>query len=196
MYCQGGSSELWPLCLNTKSLIACFCWVSSTSKCLKFCTSMTVLGCMQVCTPQRLSVILDRQCCHIHLRVLTLLRLIITCLNLWKRACRDTITPVMRHYRMPCVGGCRGGRATFTEQEYMLLLEGWRRLAMKMEITLKNNCAFSSAVVKFHTILTCHLETAWIKKYWLLLSDCFLSQCSIIYWNTVRYQYWWLMSSR
>ena len=158
---------------------------------------MTVLGCMQVCTAQRPLVILDRQCCHIHLRVLTLRHLIITCLSFKKeRACRGTITPMMRHHRMPWVSDYRGGRATFTEQEYMLLLEGWRREATKMEITLKNNCAFSNVVVKLCEILTCHLERAWVTKYGLLLSDCLLSQCSIIYWNTVCYQYWWLMSSR
>jgi len=61
-----------------------------------------------------------------------------------------------------------------------------------MKITLKNNCAFRNAVVKFCKILTCHLERAWIRKYWLLLSGCFLSQCSIIYWNTEWYQYGWL----
>jgi len=49
-------------------------------------------------------------------------------LSLGKRACRDTIRPMMRHYRMPCVIGCRGGKGTFPEQEYMLFKveEDWQ----------------------------------------------------------------------
>ena len=41
-------------------------------KCLKCCSSMTMLGHTQVCTPQRPSQILDWQCCIMHCTVLTL----------------------------------------------------------------------------------------------------------------------------
>jgi hypothetical protein len=79
---------------------------------------------------------------------------IITCLLLWEKARENTFTPVMRHCRMPCTIGCRG-RASCTGWEYMLLFKGGWRLLTEMETTLKSNCAFSSAVVKFCEILSC-----------------------------------------
>jgi hypothetical protein len=42
-----------------------------------------------------------------------------------------------------------------TRWKYMHLFEGGRRLLTKMKNTLKNNCAFSSAVVKFCKVFTC-----------------------------------------
>lgn len=42
----------------------------------------------------------------------------------------------MRH----CTSGCRGGRATFIRQEYMLL-------STKMETAMENNYALTDAVV-------------------------------------------------
>jgi hypothetical protein len=43
-----------------------------------------------------------------------------SCLVLGQQACTDTIMTVMRHCKMPCTSGCRGGRATCIRQEYML----------------------------------------------------------------------------
>jgi hypothetical protein len=34
--------------------------------------------------------------------------------------------------------GCKGGRATFSGQEYILLLKGGRKLSTNMETTLKS----------------------------------------------------------
>jgi len=44
--------------------------------------------------------------------------------------------PVMRH----CTSGCRGGRATFIRQEYVLL-------STKMETASETNYALTNAVV-------------------------------------------------
>jgi hypothetical protein len=61
----------------------------------------------------------------------------------------------MRHCRVPCASGCRGGRATFTGQEYVLLFKGGRRLSTNMETALKNVYAFSNIVVKLCEIFIC-----------------------------------------
>jgi len=50
-----------------------------------------------------------------------------------------------RHCRMMCTNGCRGGRATLTGWENVLLFKGGR----KSETTLKSEYAFSGVVVKF-----------------------------------------------
>jgi hypothetical protein len=64
-----------------------------------------------------------------------------------KKVCEDDILPVTGNCKIPCTSGCRGGRGTFTGQEYMLLFKG-ERLSKKMENILKSNYAISNAVVK------------------------------------------------
>ena len=38
---------------------------------------------------------------------------IVTCLVFKEKSCEDTITPMVRHCRMPCASSYRGGRASF-----------------------------------------------------------------------------------
>jgi hypothetical protein len=127
----------------------------SQEKYLKHCSSMTSLGHVQVCTPLRPSSILDGQCCHTHPTTLNLHHDIIVCLVLCKKACKDIITPVMRHSKMLCTSGCRGGRATISGWVFLLMFRGGSILSARMDTTLKNNCALSNVVVKFCEISTC-----------------------------------------
>jgi len=44
---------------------------------------------------------LDAEFCRIHPTILTSHHQIVTCLFLWKRSCKDTITPMTRHEALP-----------------------------------------------------------------------------------------------
>lgn len=135
---------------------------------LKCCSSMTTLSCTQVGTPQRpSSEILNGQCCHPPYNP-DLAHQITTYFVLWKKACQDTITPMMWHCIMPHASGCTGGTVAFTRQENTLLFKGGRRMLPKMETMLKNNYVFSNFVAKFCEIFT--LSNLWNKKQKALLS--------------------------
>lgn len=165
---QGGKNELWLPCWSTKKFV-------THKKRLKCWSSMTMLGCTQVCAPERPSQILNGQSCCIRPTVLTSHYQIITCLVLLKKACKDTITPVKRHCRMPCTSGCRGWKATFTRWEYMLLFRGERRLLTKMKTILKNSVAFSVVAVKFCEIFTCPTykqNEIKHRRHYLLTAPC------------------------
>lgn len=80
-----------------------------------------------------------------------------------KTVCRDIVTRMTRHCRMPRANGCRGRTATSTREEYKLLFKGGRRLLTKMVIILKIIYAFIDTVVKFCEIsasLTCKYSRA------------------------------------
>jgi hypothetical protein len=110
--CQVDNSELQLLYRNTKQSECSPSLSMSTGK-MKCRSSMTMLSCTQVCKSQRpSSEILDGQCSHIP-TILTSPHHITTCFVLWKKACEDTITPMMRHCIMPHASGCRG-RVTLT----------------------------------------------------------------------------------
>jgi hypothetical protein len=95
-----------------------------------------------------------------------------------KKACEDTIMPVMRHCRTLCASSGRGGRATFTRQDYRFLFRGGRRLSTKIENTFKNYYTFSYGVVKVCEIFRCPTyKQHAIKKKEALLSDCSLQFC-------------------
>lgn len=72
---------------------------------------------------------------------------------LWKKACEDTITPMMRHYIMPHASGCRGGRVTFTRQEHTLLFKGGEECCQRWRLCWKIT-VFSNFVTKFCEIFT------------------------------------------
>jgi len=61
---------------------------------------------------------------------------------LWKKACEDTITPMIRHCIMPHASGCRGETVTSTNQEHILLFKGGRRMLPKVENMLKKKLCF------------------------------------------------------
>jgi hypothetical protein len=70
-----------------------------------------------------------------------------------KKACEDTVTPMMRHCTTSCASGCAEGITTFYQVE-LVLFRGGRRLSTKMVTTLINNYAFRNIIVKFHKIFT------------------------------------------
>jgi hypothetical protein len=80
----------------------------------------------------------------------------ITCLVLWKKAYEGTIMPMMRHCKMSCASGCRGGRPIVTRQEYVLLFKGGRRLLTQMETHWKTTVP--SAVLFWDSIKFSHVE--------------------------------------
>jgi len=45
--------------------------------------------------------------------------------------------PTMSHCRVPCTSGCRGGRTTFTRQEYTLLFRAGRRPSTRWRLHWK-----------------------------------------------------------
>lgn len=94
--------------------------------------------------------------CYIHPKVLTLHHQSITCLVLWKKAYEDTIMPVMRHCKMSCGSGCRGGRPTVTRQEYVLLFKGGRKLLNQKETHWKTTVP--SAVLFWNSVKFSHVE--------------------------------------
>jgi hypothetical protein len=93
--------------------------------------------------------------CYIHPKVLTLHQQNITCLVLWKKAYEDTIVPV-RHCKMSCASGCRGGEPTVTRQEYVLLFKGGRKLLTQMETHWKTTVP--SAVLFWNSVRFSHVE--------------------------------------
>lgn len=94
--------------------------------------------------------------CYVHPKILTLHRQSITCLVLWKKAYEGTIMPMMRHCKMSCASGCRGGRPIVTRQEYVLLFKGGRRLLTQMETHWKTTVP--SAVLFWDSIKFSHVE--------------------------------------
>jgi hypothetical protein len=103
-----------------------FLWYVPQEKCMICCSSMTLLGQIQICTPLRQSQSLDGQCSFLCPTVLTLHLWIFTCMVLWKIASEDIVIQMVRHCRTSCASGCGRSRATFAGQDYVLLFNnGW-----------------------------------------------------------------------
>jgi len=56
---------------------------------------------------------------------LTLHNQIVTRLVFKENSCEDTITPMMRHRRLPCTSSCREGRASFAWVRIYAFAQRW-----------------------------------------------------------------------
>lgn len=120
-------------------------------KCLQYCYSTAMLGHTQVCAPEKPSQILDGHCRCIYTTALTLPYHII-CLVLWKKACEDTVTPMMRHWRTSLPVTTEKRQQLFTRWKYSC--SKVEEDSTKMATTLINKYAFRNVVVKFCEIFT------------------------------------------
>jgi hypothetical protein len=76
-----------------------------------------------------------------------------------KNRLRGHLALVTMHCGIPWASDCTGGRE-LTAKKYMLLFTGGRRPLAMIQTALKNNCAFSNAVVSFCEMFTC-LTCQW-----------------------------------
>ena len=107
------------------------------------CSSTTMLGHTQMCTPQmrpqnwlKIAALSTQQSWSCTFRLS----------HIWSLNKKPVRTPL--HQVWGTASGYRGGTTTFSRQEYILLFEGVKRLLTKMETTMKNKYGFSNAVVK------------------------------------------------
>jgi hypothetical protein len=98
---------------------------------------------------------MNGQFCGIPLTVLTLHPQIIDYLVFEEKSCEDTITPAMRHCRMPYTNSFRGGRETSAWVRIHAFAQRWKKTFEKLETTLKNKCGFSNVIVKFCETFIC-----------------------------------------
>jgi len=77
--------------------------------------------------------------------------------SLGKKACEDSVTPIVRHCRMPRASDCRQRRAHFCQKGILLFFKGAKQLSWKMGTTLKNNYAFNNNACKFCKLFTCQI---------------------------------------
>jgi len=155
-----------------RSLYACLYWVHPAIK-MSNVLLLHDYNATFKCMHQRPSQVLYGQCHYIHPTFLTLNNQIITCLVIWKEACEGTIILMTKH--------CSSG---FREREQLLLFAQ----RSQMEMTLKNDFAFSNAVVKLREIFLCPAFKEHETKLGFITFDCFLHTICLL--NCVNCVLW------